>query len=143
MNRRDTFNTISEKWYPELHYAHPKVPIIVVGLRWDKDSTLNLTDTPVNTQEALDICKKINASAYIESTITTPSDAVNVYNVAVTTGISAALKQNGITVHSNHLMNHLVGPIKYFNMPTKKGRLSNLLTSIFNTKPDNTVELEL
>jgi hypothetical protein len=148
MNMRDSFDMVSERWYSELNHYVPDASIIVVGLRWDKDVTLSLINNPVSTQEALDLCKKINAYAYIESSIVTASDVLNAFNVAVTTGTSTVLKQNGITnvSNSNHIMKHLTGTVKYFNETLankSKRRLSSIITSLFQSKPDKTIELGL
>jgi hypothetical protein len=156
MNIRDSFDIISEKWYPEVHYHVPKASVIVIGLRWNSDT--DDTIDPVSTKEALDLCKKINACAYIEASVVSANNLVSAFNVAVKTGLSAALKQDGIsTSHNsnnnskNHLMNHLVG-VKYFNgtpsatlspSKPKRNRLSNILTSIFQSKPNRTDEIGL
>jgi GTPase SAR1 family protein len=154
MNSRRTFNNIVNKWYPEVHRYEPDASVIVIGCRWNRDSD-NTIDS-VSTEEALDVCNRINACAYVEAPIVSASDLVNAFKVAVTTGVSATLKQNGIcSSHNinNDLINqlNLIESVKYFNETVKssllepsrtKRSLSKIITSIFQSKPDKTDEIE-
>jgi hypothetical protein len=117
---RRTFDNAYTRWYPEVSYHAPNVPIILIGLRWELSASNVRT---VTTQEAIDVCKQINASAYIETSAVYASDIVNAFNVAITTGVSVVFNQNGINntaslnKHSseNHLMKYLIGEVNYFN----------------------------
>jgi hypothetical protein len=84
MNSRSTFNSIFNKWYPDVHHHKPDALVIVIGYRWNRDNTDNTIDR-VSTEEVLDVCSRINACAYVEAPIVSAGVLMNAFDVAVTT----------------------------------------------------------
>ncbi|CAG5132620.1 unnamed protein product [Candidula unifasciata] len=69
----DSFNNVTDKWYPEAKHYCPGVPIILVGnkkdLRNDPETLAELTrkrQSPVTTEDGKALAARIGAVAYME-----------------------------------------------------------------------------
>ena len=70
---RASFENTKQKWYPELKHHCPGVPIICVGTKLDLRSDANTVaklreknQTPISTEEGMDMAKQIGAVKYLE-----------------------------------------------------------------------------
>jgi small GTP-binding protein len=98
-----SFEGVTQKWFPEVHYHCPRVPIILVGtmkdLRADpadvlkKETTTSQTpNVPVSVSRAQGqkLAKKIGARAYVECSALTREGVREVFETAVRTGLAAS-----------------------------------------------------
>ncbi|KAL3852979.1 hypothetical protein ACJMK2_016576 [Sinanodonta woodiana] len=85
----DSFTNVSATWVPEVRYYSPNVPIILVGNKIDlrdnedtKTELKRLGQSPVSTQDGIELANKINAFAYVECSSKTREGIRNVFETA-------------------------------------------------------------
>ena len=87
---RASFENTKQKWYPELKHHCPGVPIICVGTKLDLRSDANTVaklreknQTPISTEEGMDMAKQIGAVKYLECSALTQKGLKNVFDEAI------------------------------------------------------------
>ena len=87
---RASFENAKQKWYPELKHHCPGVPIICVGTKLDLRSDANTVaklreknQTPISTEEGMDMAKQIGAVKYLECSALTQKGLKNVFDEAI------------------------------------------------------------
>ena len=85
-----SFEDIRAKWYPEISYHCPQIPIILVGLkldlRDDKETLEKLREkrlAPITYPQGLQMAKEIGAFKYVECSALTQKGLKTVFDTAV------------------------------------------------------------
>lgn len=84
IDSRQSFDSISEKWAPEIAQLHPQVPLILVGNNKDlRDQPAGRKKPwPVTQEEGRDMADSIGAFAYVESSAGTQDGVREVFETA-------------------------------------------------------------
>jgi Ras family protein A len=97
IDSQDSYYNIIEKWYPELRYYCPTVPVVLVGNKKDiRDDSkkLNAKKSPsnffnlaknelfVDSIEGEHLCKRIKANHFLECSVRTGENVKEVFDYA-------------------------------------------------------------
>ena len=95
-----SFATVKSKWYPEINYYCPGVPILVVGtkldLREDFATNARLAETglaPVSHAQGTQLAKEINAAKYMECSALTQQGVKLLFDEAISTVLCQAVNK--------------------------------------------------
>ena len=88
---RASFESVKQKWLPELKHFRPDVPIVVVGTKLDLRSDANTIaklreknlPPPITTEEGVEMARSIGAVAYRECSALTLKGLTDVFETAV------------------------------------------------------------
>ena len=86
-----SFESVTEKWLPEIQHHCPNTPFVLVGthidLREDTkiiiDKLTNKKLKTISTEQGVKLAKEINAMKYVECSASTQQGVKNVFNEAI------------------------------------------------------------
>jgi len=103
---RNSFDSVTSKWIPEINHHCPGVPFLLVGckldLRNDADSLTRLASrgvAPISYEEGIALSRKIGAGTYIENSGLTQEGLKNVFDESVRAGFGKVVpkkKKKGV-----------------------------------------------
>jgi len=89
IDQPDSLENISEKWHPEVTHFCPNVPKVLVGLKLDLrdvpsviEELKKVNQSPVTTDEGMNMKQKIHATAYVECSAKTRVGVQEVFETA-------------------------------------------------------------
>jgi small GTP-binding protein len=102
LTNRTSLESVMRVWKPQIRQVRPKVPIILVGTKWDlknyenfKEEMKKTGEIPVFYDEALKVQSKIKAVEYIECSAKTKEGLSKVFEAAVRAAIDCQKEKNG------------------------------------------------
>jgi len=103
---KGSFESIKDKWYPEVHHYVPKIPHILVGTKVDlRDSQTADPHTtqyePIQRSEGEALAKGINATTYTEVSAKTRKGLQQVFETAVNCVLESRAPSEDSTTISN------------------------------------------
>lgn len=93
-----SFDNISMKWYPEITYHCPNIPIILVGTKVDArdeyyKSNFSFHKSFVSTEQGLNLAKEIAAHKYIECSAVTQKSLKSVFDEAILSALKPLIEK--------------------------------------------------
>lgn len=90
-----SLENVVERWSPELRHFCPRVPILLVGTRKDLRDARKSDSAVVTYEQGQDICKKIGATKFLESSALTGENVKTVFDEAIVCALRGQLKRAG------------------------------------------------
>lgn len=89
-----SFQNVASKWYPEINYHAPGVPVILVGTKSDlrndpeQISKLNKSGkSPITSEQGVQMAQEIHAKMHMECSALTQSGLKKVFDEAIRCGM--------------------------------------------------------
>jgi Ras homolog gene family, member A len=95
VDRRESLDSVAEKWIPETSHFCPGVPFLLVGCRTDLRHERRITDAltkigekVISNEEGIEMAKKFGAEGYVECSAIAGEGVERVFRTAATVALA-------------------------------------------------------